>query len=208
MPKISLFQIFASLGIPGLALGIFYMLFKGFRWKFPAVPKQWVGPTIVIFIIVTGGIILTTLILWAPNPNNGTRANDTMEKIDTVLAVVKDSTFTFIDYDDDTLASEIEEITGYKYNKNSLLNKIQITYSGKINTRSSNLSNLCYYPGGNVRIIVSQKECHSFENLKLSETLKAGNPCNEVNNKVIREVKDRVSKNRKLVASKIKECLQ
>jgi hypothetical protein len=61
-----LFKIFISLGVPGLALGVFYMLFKTFNWTFPIVPANWVGPIIVIFMLLTFAIIFYALTLWRP----------------------------------------------------------------------------------------------------------------------------------------------
>ncbi len=61
-----LFKIFLSLGVPGLALGIFYMLFKTFNWSFPIVPTNWVGPIIILFMLLTSGIVFYALTLWKP----------------------------------------------------------------------------------------------------------------------------------------------
>lgn len=66
MPDVQIWKVFISLGVPGLALGIMYMLFKKFEWKFPALPKSWVGPILVLFMFLTSGIILTALVLWSP----------------------------------------------------------------------------------------------------------------------------------------------
>jgi len=60
------FKIGVSLGIPGLILVIFYLLYKKFDWKFPEVPKKWVGPIIIIFLFITGFITFQALALWAP----------------------------------------------------------------------------------------------------------------------------------------------
>ena len=61
-----LFKVFASLGVPGLALGVFYMLFRVFDWQFPIVPTIWVGPIIILFMLLTSGIVFYTLSLWRP----------------------------------------------------------------------------------------------------------------------------------------------
>ena len=74
MPDIEFWKIAVSLGVPGLALGVFYMLFRSFHWDFPRVPQKWVAPIIILFILVTAGVILTALVLWAPSqppPTNG-----------------------------------------------------------------------------------------------------------------------------------------
>lgn len=62
-----LFKIFASLGVPGLALGVFYMLFKKFNWQFPIVPTEWVGPIIVLFMLLVSGIVFYALTIYKPS---------------------------------------------------------------------------------------------------------------------------------------------
>lgn len=67
--QIELWKVFTSLGVPGLALGVFYMLFRKFEWQFPKVPKTWAGPIVVLFMMLVAGIIFHALTLWAPNGN-------------------------------------------------------------------------------------------------------------------------------------------
>lgn len=67
MPEIDLWKVFASLGVPGIVLGVFYILFRKFNWKFPQVPKKWVGPLIVLFMVLIAGVTFYGLILWAPS---------------------------------------------------------------------------------------------------------------------------------------------
>ncbi|QDT94837.1 hypothetical protein [Gimesia aquarii] len=66
MPSFTFWQLVVSLGVPGLALGVFYMLFRTFNWDFPKVPQKWVAPIIILFILATATVILTALVLWAP----------------------------------------------------------------------------------------------------------------------------------------------
>ena len=76
MPEIDLFRIFVRLGVPGLAIGIFYMLFKRFKWELPKVPKAWVGPIIVIFMLIVATITLYALTIFAPTKPEGPRLNE------------------------------------------------------------------------------------------------------------------------------------
>jgi|GEM_PF-3103563 len=62
MNDIGIWHIFTSLGIPGLALGIFYMLFRTFKWDFPKVPTKWVAPIIILFMLLTAGVVLYAII--------------------------------------------------------------------------------------------------------------------------------------------------
>lgn len=66
MAQVELWKVFTSLGVPGLALGVFYMLFRKFEWQFSKVPRAWVGPIVILFLVLTAGIIFYALTLWAP----------------------------------------------------------------------------------------------------------------------------------------------
>jgi hypothetical protein len=81
---INLWKVFASLGVPGLALGVFYILLRSFKWRFPAVPKVWVGPIIVLFMLLVGSVTFYALTLWAPKDN--TTGNTENPKIEEPIA--------------------------------------------------------------------------------------------------------------------------
>jgi|SRR5271165_757743 len=65
-------KIFASLGVPGLALGVFYMLFRTFKFSIPAVPKNYAGPIVVLFMLLIAGITFFALQKFAPGPSEPT----------------------------------------------------------------------------------------------------------------------------------------
>lgn len=65
--NLDFWRIVVSLGVPGLALGVLYMLFRRFNWQFPKVPRAWTGPIVVLFIIVIGLLVYAALYFWAPN---------------------------------------------------------------------------------------------------------------------------------------------
>lgn len=69
MLKVELWKVFTSLGIPGFALGVFYMLFRQFKWKLPSVPLIWRGPILVIFMLLASGLTFFALDRWAPAPD-------------------------------------------------------------------------------------------------------------------------------------------
>jgi hypothetical protein len=70
MAETEVWKIFAGLGVPGLALGVLYMLFRAFDWKLPEVHKAWVGPLLLVFMLIVGGIVVFALHLWSPTTNN------------------------------------------------------------------------------------------------------------------------------------------
>jgi hypothetical protein len=84
--ELDIWRIFTSLGVPGVALGVLYMLFREFKWKFPSVPSAWVGPIVILFICVTGLLVYSALYFWAPiNPavtNPGSENSTTTTDID------------------------------------------------------------------------------------------------------------------------------
>ena len=71
MPDIELWEIFAGLGIPGIALGVFYMLFRSFKWNFPKVPRAYVGPIIILFMLLTSSVVIYSLSLFSPKGSGG-----------------------------------------------------------------------------------------------------------------------------------------
>lgn len=66
LSEIKLWKVFASLGIPGIALGVFYFLFRRFNFLFPEVPVGWVGPIVALFMILASVIVFYALMRWAP----------------------------------------------------------------------------------------------------------------------------------------------
>jgi hypothetical protein len=67
-------RIVATLGVPGLALGVFFMLLKGFHWRFPAVPRNQVRSLIVLFLVLTSGVVLFALYRWTPHDSVGQKS--------------------------------------------------------------------------------------------------------------------------------------
>src|SRR5207249_1229940 len=60
-------SVLVSLGVPGVALGILYLLFRSFHWEFAQVPETWVAPIVILFMLIVGGIVFYALTLWRPN---------------------------------------------------------------------------------------------------------------------------------------------
>lgn len=57
----------AVLGIPGVALGIFYLLFKKFEFSFSVVNPAWTAAIVVLFIMATTAITFFALHRWSPS---------------------------------------------------------------------------------------------------------------------------------------------
>lgn len=55
-----------ALGIPGVALGIFYLLLRTLSFQFSQVDATWTAVIVVIFLLIVGGITFYALHKWAP----------------------------------------------------------------------------------------------------------------------------------------------
>lgn len=83
MGNVELWQVFVSLGVPGLALGVFYMLYRKLKFSIPVVPQGWAGPIVVLFLLLTSGVVLYALTLWAPQADEefGVEANQQNNRV-------------------------------------------------------------------------------------------------------------------------------
>lgn len=59
-------RILVALGVPGVALGIFYLLLKSFHFQFSQVDAAWTAAIVIIFLLLVGGITLFALHRWSP----------------------------------------------------------------------------------------------------------------------------------------------
>jgi len=79
-------RVFASLGIPGVALGVFYALYRGLGFTFSPVPASWTGPIVVLFLLVVGGITFFALERYAPDRKPPQRLDDVLSLYETLRA--------------------------------------------------------------------------------------------------------------------------
>lgn len=95
MPEIELWKVFVSLGVPGVALGVFYLLLRGMNFQFQEIPARWAGVVVVIFIIVTASVVLYTLTLWAPSPEEKSKGSEMIQSANHHLEVLdRNQTFS------------------------------------------------------------------------------------------------------------------
>ena len=71
-----LIKILVALGIPGVALGVFYLLMRGFNFKFSEVPPVWSGVIAIMFIAAVALVTLFALRHWAPREKLEKHGND------------------------------------------------------------------------------------------------------------------------------------
>jgi uncharacterized protein (DUF608 family) len=62
-----LFKILVSLGVPGVGLGVFFLLFNRFEWSFEQIPSEWAGPIVVVFMILVFLITYKIIGGWQSN---------------------------------------------------------------------------------------------------------------------------------------------
>lgn len=55
-----------TLGVPGVALGIFYLLLKSMHFEFSRIDATWSALIVILFLLTVGGVIFFSLHRWAP----------------------------------------------------------------------------------------------------------------------------------------------
>lgn len=113
--------------------------------------------------------------------------------------------FALVGFTDDSLIAAIERETGYVYFGNSQNHRIEITYSG--NLTEINETNLFYYEGGNLRIVIDENECAVLGGIRIDPSLRAGNPYNALHSWLTDKALSLASRNPTLIAKTVKECL-
>lgn len=86
MSNVELWKVFASLGVPGVALGVFFMLFRKFQFESLRIPRKQVFPTVVLFMLLTSSLIFYALTLWAPKDRE-VKSNQETSKSSTAVVV-------------------------------------------------------------------------------------------------------------------------
>ena len=65
-----------GLGVPGVSLGVFYLLLRSLNFKFSTVGPVWTAVIVIIFLLVVGGVTLFALHRWSPeNKTTGNTAS-------------------------------------------------------------------------------------------------------------------------------------
>lgn len=65
--EVNIIRTLVALGVPGVALGIFYLLLRSFKFRFAQVSPEWTAIVAILFLFVVGGITLYALHLWRPS---------------------------------------------------------------------------------------------------------------------------------------------
>jgi hypothetical protein len=63
---IKYWKAFAALGVPGLALGIFYKLYQKFDWPLKNIPTDRMFILVLVFMGIIAAVVLFALFLWRP----------------------------------------------------------------------------------------------------------------------------------------------
>lgn len=59
------------LGVPGVALGVFYLLLRAFNFQFAQIEPISAAIIAILFLVVVGGVTLFALHLWRPTRPSG-----------------------------------------------------------------------------------------------------------------------------------------
>ena len=65
-----------ALGVPGVALGIFYLLYNRFDFKLSQIDATWTVVVIITFMLVTAGVTVFALHRWAPQRDHADGATE------------------------------------------------------------------------------------------------------------------------------------
>ncbi|MFJ2529897.1 hypothetical protein [Pseudomonas helmanticensis] len=59
-------KVLVGLGVPGVALGIFYLLLRSFNFEFSSINPTWSAIIVVLFLSIVGGVTVFALHRWSP----------------------------------------------------------------------------------------------------------------------------------------------
>jgi len=105
------------------------------------------------------------------------------------------------------LINYIEKETGLKYSRNTFDYKIEISKSGETILTNENKS-LYKYSGGNIKLILNENDCYTFEDLVIPESMNLGNPLQPLNNSLDNKIKNLIKSNRDKIGIEIINCLK
>ena len=72
-------KVLTVLGVPGVAIGVFYLLLRIFSFEFSAIDPTWSALIAIVFLLVVGGVTAFALHRWSPTTSGDKRA---LPKID------------------------------------------------------------------------------------------------------------------------------
>ena len=61
-----LLKVLTVLGVPGVALGVFYLLLRMFDFRFSAIDPTWSAVTAIVFLLVVAAVTAFALHRWSP----------------------------------------------------------------------------------------------------------------------------------------------
>lgn len=79
---VRLLRTLVTLGVPGVALGVFYLLLKGLGFRFETIGSTWAAVIALVFILVIGAVTLYALYRWGPKgpPKESTTKQPALSK--------------------------------------------------------------------------------------------------------------------------------
>lgn len=71
-----LWKIAATLGVPGLALAIFFSLYNKFGFTFAPVPQEWTGPIAALFLVLTAIVVAIAIVRHRSGTSPGEKTSE------------------------------------------------------------------------------------------------------------------------------------
>ena len=96
--EVKFIRALVTLGVPGVALGIFYLLLRSFNFQFSQIGPASTAGIAIIFLLIVGMITFYALHLWAPAqdppPHNNKSGADKRDEPDTMVLKTREETVT------------------------------------------------------------------------------------------------------------------
>ena len=97
--EIGVFEILVALGIPGVAFGVLFFLFRALGIQIGIIPRPWRGPLALVFLLIVGLLVFYALNYYRPDPDPDPLSGNCKEYIELGRVSLSDDRHTIaVDY--------------------------------------------------------------------------------------------------------------
>lgn len=195
-----------SVGAIGVAFIVFGQVFHYLR-DFPVRQR---GRLIISLFVIFLLFVLTLVIFNAyhlQNMRTGSQVDSGglgVKKGSSEEAQKRKSFYINIEYDS-PLVSSLETELGWVFSAHNPTVSIEIGHTGSLETNPS--TGLCYFTGGVLKVDVQRVTCYKFGDMFLHSTLRAGNNCGRVVERLDEQVRQHTQRNASEIAARITDCV-
>jgi hypothetical protein len=80
-------RVLVVLGVPGVALGVFYLLLRQFNFQFETISPTWSALIAILFLLIVGFVTFYTIHKWAPERDKQGIVNNRLSSNDDLLDI-------------------------------------------------------------------------------------------------------------------------